>query len=239
VGFAGRHDFHRDRTEAVSAFWLKLPAAMNEVITIITPIRYATQTFREGLTEAGEAISDHSLNSAWFKRATAVPIAFLWTNRVGQFKSRQIRLSPVCVSCPLDGLHLGLLSGRCGDLEVRAKVHQKTLLSTFRPEAVLGFKPKWCRWTSLSSVFALKYPQYRHFSAERSAHWNGALSQMFRCAGQGVSVHQNLQESKIDSYVFWDQNLCIVFDAYSPISLTGIDKVKHLSIIYIHIILYY
>jgi hypothetical protein len=54
-------------------------------------------------------------------------------------------------------------------------------------------------------------------------------------ADQGVSVHQNLQESKIDGYVFWDQNLCIVLDAYSPISLTGIDKIKYLSIIYVHI----
>jgi hypothetical protein len=36
---------------------------------------------------------------------------------------------------------------------------------------------------------------------------------------------------------FWDQNLCIVSDDYSPISSTGIDKIKHLSIIYIHIIL--
>jgi hypothetical protein len=53
---------------------------------------------------------------------------------------------------------------------------------------------------------------------------------------QAVSVHQNLQERKIDGYVCWDQNLCIVVDAYSPISLTGIDKIKHLSIIYIHII---
>jgi hypothetical protein len=49
------------------------------------------------------------------------------------------------------------------------------------------------------------------------------------------SVHQNLQQPKIDGYVFWDQNLCIVFDAHSPISLTGIDKIKHLYIIDIHI----
>jgi hypothetical protein len=46
-----------------------------------------------------------------------------------------------------------------------------------------------------------------------------------------------LQEPKIDGYVFWDQNLCIVFNAYSSISLTGIDKIKHLSSICIHIIL--
>jgi hypothetical protein len=51
----------------------------------------------------------------------------------------------------------------------------------------------------------------------------------------GVSVHHYLQEFKTDGYVFWDQNVCIVSDADSPISLTGIDKIKHLSIIYIHI----
>jgi hypothetical protein len=56
---------------------------------------------------------------------------------------------------------------------------------------------------------------------------------------QAVSIHQNLQEPEIDGYVLWDQNLCIVFDAHSPISLTGIDKIKHSSIIYIHIILCY
>jgi hypothetical protein len=50
---------------------------------------------------------------------------------------------------------------------------------------------------------------------------------------QAVLVHQNLQEPKIDGYVFWDQNLCIVYDAYSRISPTDIDKIKHLSIIYI------
>jgi hypothetical protein len=55
-------------------------------------------------------------------------------------------------------------------------------------------------------------------------------------APEAVSVHQNLQELKIDGYVFWDQNLCIVFDAHSAISLTGIDQIKHLSIIRIHII---
>jgi hypothetical protein len=44
-----------------------------------------------------------------------------------------------------------------------------------------------------------------------------------------------LQANKIDGYVFWDQNLCIVFDAYPPVSSTGIDKIKHLSIIRIQI----
>jgi hypothetical protein len=52
-----------------------------------------------------------------------------------------------------------------------------------------------------------------------------------------VSVPQNLQEPKTDGYVFWDQNLCIIFDAHSPISLTGIDKIQYLSSICIHIIL--
>jgi hypothetical protein len=46
-----------------------------------------------------------------------------------------------------------------------------------------------------------------------------------------------LQQPKIDGYVFWDQNLGIVLDANSPISLTGVDSIKHLSIIYIRIIL--
>jgi hypothetical protein len=53
---------------------------------------------------------------------------------------------------------------------------------------------------------------------------------------EAVSAHQNLPEPKNDGYVFWDQNLCIVFDTHSPISLTGIDKIKHLSSICIHII---
>jgi hypothetical protein len=54
---------------------------------------------------------------------------------------------------------------------------------------------------------------------------------------QAVSVHQNLQEPKTDGCVFWDQNLCIVCDAHSPMSLTGIDKIQHLSSICIHVIL--
>jgi hypothetical protein len=54
---------------------------------------------------------------------------------------------------------------------------------------------------------------------------------------QAVSVHQNLQESKTDRYVFSDQHLYIVFDAYSLISLTGIDTIQHLSNICIHIML--
>jgi hypothetical protein len=53
---------------------------------------------------------------------------------------------------------------------------------------------------------------------------------------EAVSVHQNLQEPKIDGHVFWDQNLCIGFDAHLPTSLTTIDKIKHLSIICIKII---
>jgi hypothetical protein len=43
------------------------------------------------------------------------------------------------------------------------------------------------------------------------------------------------QFTKIDGYVFWDQNVCIVSDAYSPISSTGIDKIKHLSITCLYI----
>jgi hypothetical protein len=39
-----------------------------------------------------------------------------------------------------------------------------------------------------------------------------------RPSGQAVSVPQNLQGPKIDGYVFWDQNLPIVFDVYWPIS---------------------
>jgi hypothetical protein len=50
-----------------------------------------------------------------------------------------------------------------------------------------------------------------------------------------ISVHQNLREPKIDGYAFWDQNLCVVFDAHSPRSLIGIDRIKHLSVISIHI----
>jgi hypothetical protein len=53
----------------------------------------------------------------------------------------------------------------------------------------------------------------------------------------GVSVHQDLQGRKSNVCIFWDQNLCVVFDAHSPISLTGIDKIQHLSSICIYIIL--
>jgi hypothetical protein len=53
---------------------------------------------------------------------------------------------------------------------------------------------------------------------------------------EAVSVHQNLQGPKIDRSVFWVENLCIVFDAHSPVSSTGIDQIKQLSIIFIHII---
>jgi hypothetical protein len=55
-------------------------------------------------------------------------------------------------------------------------------------------------------------------------------------AASAVSVHQKLQGRKIDGCIVWDQNLCIVFDAHSPISSTAIDYVKRLSIIFIHII---
>jgi hypothetical protein len=63
------------------------------------------------------------------------------------------------------------------------------------------------------------------------------LSKIHRGGGEeAISVHQNLQEPKTDDYVFWDHNLRIVFDAYSPIPSTGIDKIKDLSIICIHIL---
>jgi hypothetical protein len=61
------------------------------------------------------------------------------------------------------------------------------------------------------------------------AAWRGAES--------AVPVHKELQEPRTDGYVFGNQNLCMVFDAHSPISLTGIDKSQHLSSICIHIIL--
>jgi hypothetical protein len=48
-------------------------------------------------------------------------------------------------------------------------------------------------------------------------------------------VHRHLQGPKIDGYVFWAQNLCIVLDGYSPISSTVIDKIKELSSICIRI----
>jgi hypothetical protein len=57
-------------------------------------------------------------------------------------------------------------------------------------------------------------------------------------SSQGCFSSPRFARAQIDGYVFWDQNLCIVSDAHSPISLTGIDKIKHLSIIHIHIILY-
>jgi hypothetical protein len=41
---------------------------------------------------------------------------------------------------------------------------------------------------------------------------------------------------KIDGCVFWDQNLCIVFDAYSPISSSCIGQIKKSSIIFNHVI---
>jgi hypothetical protein len=53
---------------------------------------------------------------------------------------------------------------------------------------------------------------------------------------EALSVHQYLQERKIDGYVFWGQNLCIVFEARSPRSSTGIDKIKALSFICIYVI---
>jgi hypothetical protein len=58
-----------------------------------------------------------------------------------------------------------------------------------------------------------------------------------RAAGDSaVSVDQNVQEPKIDGCVLWDQDLRLVFDAYSPVAPTGIDELKHLYVICIHII---
>jgi hypothetical protein len=70
-----------------------------------------------------------------------------------------------------------------------------------------------------------------HFGANR---FNGFVRGVFE--GEAASVHQDLEGPRIHGYVFWDQNACIVFDAYSPISSTGIDKTKDLSIICLHII---
>jgi hypothetical protein len=53
---------------------------------------------------------------------------------------------------------------------------------------------------------------------------------------QAVSVHENLQAPKIDGCIFWDENLCIVFDAFPPISSACIDKIRHLYNVYIFII---
>jgi hypothetical protein len=38
---------------------------------------------------------------------------------------------------------------------------------------------------------------------------------------------------KIYDRLFWGDNVRIVFDAHSPISSTGIDEIKHRSIIFI------
>jgi hypothetical protein len=61
-------------------------------------------------------------------------------------------------------------------------------------------------------------------------------TETLRAVDEPVSVHQNSQEPKIDGYVSWDQNSCIVFDARSPISSNSIDIIKLLYIICIHII---
>jgi hypothetical protein len=53
---------------------------------------------------------------------------------------------------------------------------------------------------------------------------------------QVVSVQQNLQGLKIRDRLAWAQNACSDVDTYSSISQTGIDEIKDLSIISIHII---
>jgi hypothetical protein len=40
----------------------------------------------------------------------------------------------------------------------------------------------------------------------------------------------NLQQLKIGNRFLWDRNVCIVFDACSPILPTGISEIKRLSI---------
>jgi hypothetical protein len=51
---------------------------------------------------------------------------------------------------------------------------------------------------------------------------------------EAVSVHENLQLLRIDDR-FLSQNLCIVFDAFSPISPTRIGEIKILSMILIQL----
>jgi hypothetical protein len=43
---------------------------------------------------------------------------------------------------------------------------------------------------------------------------------------EAVSVHQNLPVPKIDDRLFCGQNLYIVFDHCSPISVIAIDEIK-------------
>jgi hypothetical protein len=51
---------------------------------------------------------------------------------------------------------------------------------------------------------------------------------IFRARPSAVSVRQNLSVLKIDER-FMGQKLCIVCDALSPISQTGINVIKYLS----------
>jgi hypothetical protein len=65
--------------------------------------------------------------------------------------------------------------------------------------------------------------------------FQGTCGTGFRRQSASCRSSQKFATAKTDGSVFWDQNFCIVFDARSPISLTGIDKIKYLSIIYIYI----
>jgi hypothetical protein len=63
-----------------------------------------------------------------------------------------------------------------------------------------------------------------------------AISQSVAPLKWAVSVHQQSQDYRTDDHFFWDQDMCIVCDAYWPISSTGICEIKRLSTILIHII---
>jgi hypothetical protein len=86
-------------------------------------------------------------------------------------------------------------------------------------------------------VFHPNVKKNMKWTADRSTRRNRQNVGAFQWGGISVSVHQNLEGPKIDGYLFWDQNVCIVFDASSPIPSSGIDKVKHLPLTCIHIIL--
>jgi hypothetical protein len=50
-----------------------------------------------------------------------------------------------------------------------------------------------------------------------------------------TSSPKSSKTKNVDRF-FWDEHVCIVSDAHSPISTAGIDEVKCLSIIFIHVI---
>jgi hypothetical protein len=85
-------------------------------------------------------------------------------------------------------------------------------------------------------VFHPNVKRNMKWTADRSTRRTRQNVSAFKWGGMSVSVHQNLPEPKIGGYLFWDQNLYIVFDASSPRCSSGSDKVKHISLIYIHVI---